>query len=44
MQEGDSSMAYCEIVENKNKLTSRSEVVTDSEVITVPKQEKCCKR
>jgi hypothetical protein len=41
MQEKESAVANSEIVVNRNKLTSRSYMATDSEAVTAPKQDKC---
>jgi hypothetical protein len=39
MQEDDNAMVLSQTAVNKNKLTSRSSVATDSEMITVSKHD-----
>jgi hypothetical protein len=37
MRDEERAVTYGEIIVDKHKLTSRSEVATDSEIVTVPK-------
>jgi hypothetical protein len=41
-KEEGSAMAYSERVVNKKEMTSRSQVATDNETITVPNNDKHC--
>jgi hypothetical protein len=42
-QEEDSTTAYGEMVVDRKELTSRSQVATDSEKITIPEHNKRCR-